>query len=47
MQSILGTSSGVMSESVSGKRELSKEHYVNVGQYFKVTAAAFLPQIFA
>ncbi|QQR57408.1 MAG: helix-turn-helix domain-containing protein [Candidatus Melainabacteria bacterium] len=47
MQTILGTSSGVMSELVSGKRELSKEHCVKLGQYFKVTPAAFLPKIFA
>ncbi|HEY9758672.1 MAG TPA: hypothetical protein V6C97_26130 [Oculatellaceae cyanobacterium] len=48
MQSILGiSSSGVMSEIVSGKRELTKEHCVKLGNYFKVTPAAFLPKIFA
>lgn len=47
MQAILGTSSGVMSELVSGKRELTKEHCVKLGIYFKVTPAAFLPKIYA
>lgn len=43
MQAVLGVSSGVMSELVSGKRELTKEHCVKLGHYFKVTPAAFLP----
>ncbi|MCW5822675.1 MAG: hypothetical protein KIT34_07710 [Cyanobacteria bacterium TGS_CYA1] len=47
MQAILGTSSGVMSELVSGKRELTKEHCLKLGMYFKVTPAAFLPKIYA
>lgn len=47
MQEILGVSSGVMSELVSGKRELTKEHCVKLGQYFKVTPALFLPKVFA
>lgn len=47
LQPILGTSSGVTSELVSGKRELTKEHCVKLGQYFKVTPAAFLPKVFA
>ncbi len=46
MQVILSTSSGVMSELVSGKRELSKEHCVKLGQHFKVSPAAFLPRVF-
>jgi HTH-type transcriptional regulator / antitoxin HigA len=47
MQEVLGVSSGVMSELVSGKRELTKEHCVKLGQYFKVTPAVFLPKILA
>lgn len=47
MQVVLGVSSGVMSELASGKRELTKEHCVKLGNYFKVTPAAFLPKIFA
>ena len=47
MQAILHVSSGVMSELVSGKRELTKEHCVKLGNHFKVTPAAFLPKVFA
>jgi HTH-type transcriptional regulator / antitoxin HigA len=47
VQDILGVSSGVMSELVSGKRELTKEHCVKLGQYFKVTPALFLPKVAA
>jgi HTH-type transcriptional regulator/antitoxin HigA len=47
LQEILGVSSGVMSELVSGKRELTKEHCVKLGEYFKVTPAVFLPKVFA
>ncbi len=48
LQAILGVwSSGVISEVVCGKRELTKEHCVKLGNYFKVTPAAFLPKIFA
>jgi HTH-type transcriptional regulator/antitoxin HigA len=47
LQAILGmSSSGVMSELVSGKRELTKEHCVKLGNHFKVTPAAFLPKVF-
>lgn len=45
MQAILGVSSGVMSELVSGKRELTKEHCVKLGNHFKVTPALFLPKV--
>lgn len=45
LQDVLGVSSGVMSELVSGKRELTKEHCVKLGQYFKVTPALFLPRV--
>jgi HTH-type transcriptional regulator/antitoxin HigA len=47
LQEILGVSSGVMSELVAGKRELTKEHCVKLGKYFKVTPALFLPKVFA
>ncbi len=47
MQAILGVSSGVMSELVSGKRELTKEHCVKLGQHFKVSPAIFLPKVVA
>ncbi|HEY9776990.1 MAG TPA: hypothetical protein V6C81_24710 [Planktothrix sp.] len=47
MQNILAVSSGVMSELVSGKRELTKEHCVKLGQHFKVSPALFLPKILA
>jgi len=47
MQEILGVSSGVMSELVSGKRELTKDHCVKLGQHFKVTPALFLPNVHA
>jgi len=47
LQTILSVSSGVMSELVSGKRELTKEHCVKLGHHFKVTPALFLPKIFA
>lgn len=47
MQEVLGVSSGVMSELVSGKRELTKEHCVKLGQHFKVSPALFLPKICA
>lgn len=47
LQVILGVSSGVMSELVSGKRELTKEHCVKLGHYFKVTPALFLPKVLA
>ncbi len=46
IQEILGVSSGVMSELVSGKRKLTKEHCVKLGRYFKVTPALFLPRVF-
>lgn len=46
MQEILSVSSGVMSELVSGKRELTKEHCVKLGNYFKVSPALFLPKVF-
>lgn len=45
MQEILGVSSGVMSELVAGKRELTKEHCVKLGHYFKITPALFLPKV--
>lgn len=45
LQVILGVSSGVMSELVSGKRELTKEHCVKLGHYFKVTPALFLSKV--
>jgi HTH-type transcriptional regulator/antitoxin HigA len=47
LQEILNVSSGVMSELVSGKRELTKEHCVKLGNYFKVTPALFLPKVLA
>jgi len=48
MQAILGvTSSGVMSELVSGKRDLTREHCVKLGNHFSVSPALFLPKIFA
>jgi HTH-type transcriptional regulator/antitoxin HigA len=48
IQEILSvSSSGVMSELVSGKRELTKEHCVRLGQYFKVSPALFLPKVIA
>lgn len=47
VQEILGVSSGVMSELVSGKRDLTKEHCVKLGQFFKVTPALFLPKVYA
>lgn len=48
IQAILGvSSSGVISEIVSGKRELTKVHCVKLGNHFKVTPAAFLPKIYA
>ncbi len=47
VQEILGVSSGVISELVSGKRELTKEHCVKLGQHFKVTPALFLPKVHA
>lgn len=48
LQTILGvSSSGVISEIVSGKREITKEHCVKLGNHFKVTPAAFLPRVFA
>jgi HTH-type transcriptional regulator/antitoxin HigA len=47
MQAVLGVSSGVMSELCSGKRQLTKEHCVKLGNHFKVTPAAFLPQVVA
>ncbi|MDZ4833686.1 MAG: helix-turn-helix domain-containing protein [Candidatus Melainabacteria bacterium] len=47
VQEILGVSSGVISELVAGKRELTKEHCVKLGQYFKVTPALFLPKVCA
>lgn len=45
LQEVLGVSSGVMSELVSGKRELTKEHCVKLGHHFKVTPAIFLPKV--
>lgn len=47
LQEILGVSSGVMSELVAGKRKLTKEHCVKLGEYFKVTPALFLPKVLA
>jgi HTH-type transcriptional regulator/antitoxin HigA len=47
LQAILSVSSGVMSELVSGKRELTKEHCVKLGHHFKVTPALFLPKMVA
>lgn len=47
LQAILGVSSGVMSELASGKRKLTSEHCVKLGQHFKVTPAVFLPKMFA
>lgn len=47
LQAILSVSSGVMSELVSGKRELTKEHCVKLGHHFKVTPALFLPKVIA
>lgn len=44
---VLGVSSGVMNEIVKGKRELTKEQCVKLGNYFKVSPAAFLPRILA
>ena len=42
---VLGVSSGVMNEIVKGKRELTKEHCVKLGNLFKITPAAFLPKV--
>ena len=48
LQKILGvSSSGVMSEIVSGKRELTKEHCVRLGDHFSVSPALFLPKVLA
>jgi HTH-type transcriptional regulator / antitoxin HigA len=48
LQAILGmSSSGVISEIVSGKRGLTKEHCVKLGNHFKVTPVVFLPKVFA
>ncbi|MCA9802211.1 MAG: hypothetical protein KC777_09505 [Cyanobacteria bacterium HKST-UBA02] len=47
LQAVLGVSSGVMSELVSGKRELTREHCVKLGHHFKVTPALFLPKLYA
>jgi HTH-type transcriptional regulator/antitoxin HigA len=48
LQKILGvSSSGVMSELVSGSRQLTKEHCVKLGHHFKVTPALFLPKVLA
>lgn len=47
MQEVIGVSSGVMSELVAGKRELTREHCVKLGDYFKVTPALFLPKVCA
>lgn len=47
VQEILAVSSGVMSELVSGKRELTKEHCVKLGRFFKVSPALFLPKVLA
>ncbi len=48
LQEILGvSSSGVVSELVSGNRQLTKEHCVKLGHHFKVTPALFLPKVFA
>lgn len=48
IQAILGiASSGVISEIVAGKRELTKEHCVKLGNHFQVSPAAFLPRAFA
>lgn len=44
---VLGVSSGVINEIVKGKRELTKEQCVRLGNHFKVSAAAFLPRILA
>jgi HTH-type transcriptional regulator/antitoxin HigA len=45
LQEVLGVSSGVMSMLVSGKRELTREHCVKLGNYFKVSPALFLPKV--
>lgn len=45
MQEVLGVSSGVISELVTGKRALTKEHCVKLGDFFKVTPALFLPKV--
>jgi len=42
---VLSVSSGVMNDIVKGKRELTKEQCVKLGNYFKVTPAAFLPRV--
>jgi len=47
LQEVLNVSSGVMSMLVSGKRELTKEHCVKLGRYFRVTPAIFLPKVLA
>ncbi len=44
---VLGVSSGVSNEIVKGKRELTKEQCVKLGNHFKVSPAAFLPRILA
>jgi HTH-type transcriptional regulator / antitoxin HigA len=45
LANVLGVSSGVMNELVKGKRELTKEQCVKLGNYFKVSPAAFLPKL--
>lgn len=47
LQEVLNVSSGVMSMLVSGKRELTKDHCVKLGRYFRVTPAIFLPKVLA
>jgi HTH-type transcriptional regulator / antitoxin HigA len=42
---VLSVSSGVINEIVKGKRELTKEQCVKLGNYFKVSPAAFLPKV--
>jgi plasmid maintenance system antidote protein VapI len=44
---VLGVSFGVSNEIVKGKRELTKEQCVKLGNHFKVTPAAFLPRMLA
>lgn len=41
---ILNVSSGVISEIVNGKRKLTTDHCVKLGQHFKVDAGLFLPK---
>lgn len=42
---ILSVSSGVANEIVKGKRELTNKQCVKLGEYFKISPAAFLPKV--